>query len=58
MERLEDFFPVILRTEPPTVMTREDMERYFRERGTTVNVMHIAATNPQEERIDVELYRK
>jgi len=43
---------VILRTEPPTVVTREQVDEYFRKRGTVVRIIHIPATNPREERID------
>jgi hypothetical protein len=42
-------FPVILRTDPPTVMTREQVDEYFRERGTVVRVTHIPATHPRSE---------
>ena len=30
-------------------MTREQMESYFRERNTVVNITHIPATNPRSE---------
>jgi hypothetical protein len=48
----------VLRTNPPTVMTRGQMRDYFHNRGTYVRITHIPATNPQEERIDAEIYRK
>jgi hypothetical protein len=47
----KDFYPVILATVPPTMLTREEVDSYFRERGTYVKVLHIPATNPRDERI-------
>ena len=44
-----DFFPVVLATSPPTIMTRADVESYFRERGTVVRCTHIPATHPRDE---------
>jgi hypothetical protein len=35
----------ILRTEPPTVLTTEEVEEYFKKRGTIVKVLHLPATN-------------
>ena len=45
----DDFYPIILATSPPTVLTREEVDRYFQSRNTTVSVIHIPATHPREE---------
>ncbi len=47
---VKDFYPVILRTDPPTVLTRADVDAYFAKRGTSCKVTHIPATRPREER--------
>ncbi len=45
MEVKDDFWPVILQTVPPTLLTRE--EAYARVQA--MRVTHIAATNPRPE---------
>lgn len=44
----DEFWPCILMTSPPTLMTRE--EAYAK--VPYMRVTHIPATNPREERID------
>jgi hypothetical protein len=46
----KDFYPVILATDPPTLLTRKEVEDYFKKRGTVVKMLHIPATHPREER--------
>ena len=41
--------PFLLRTDPPEVLTWEQIEQYFRERGTMVTITHIPATHPRSE---------
>lgn len=47
---MNDFYPVLLRTVPPKLVTREEVDEYFRERGTVVKIFHLPATNPRDER--------
>jgi len=42
----DDFYPIILPTIPPTVLTREEVDKYFQSRNTSISVAHIPATNP------------
>lgn len=46
---MDKFYPIILATTPPTILTREEVETYFALRGTTVHIHHLPATNPQNE---------
>jgi len=46
---MDDFYPLILQTSPPTILTREEVETYFILRGTVISITHIAATNPRNE---------
>ena len=46
---MDDFYPLILQTSPPTVLTREEVETYFQLRGTHVHVTHLPATDPRSE---------
>jgi hypothetical protein len=39
----DTFYPIMLASVPPRVMTREDVDRYYRERGTFVKVLHLPA---------------
>ena len=48
-KQVDDFYPVILPTVPPTVLTREEVDRYFNSRNTTITVMHLPATHPRSE---------
>jgi hypothetical protein len=51
----DEMWPMILRTEPPTIMTRE--EAYAK--VPYMRIIHIPATLPREERIDrVDIHRK
>ena len=43
----EGFYPVILRTNPPTVLTREQVDQYWA--GKVCKVFHIPATHPRDE---------
>lgn len=43
----DDFYPVILQTDPPTLLTREEVD----EKVPHVKVTHIPATCPREERL-------
>lgn len=45
MSKKKDFWPVVLRTDPPTIMTRE--EAYAK--VPRMAVTHVAATNPRDE---------
>jgi hypothetical protein len=42
----DDFYPIILATIPPTVLTREDVGRYFEQRNTVVNITCLPAIKP------------
>jgi hypothetical protein len=48
----DDFYPCVIRTDPPRVVTRGEIDMYFQVRGTVVRTIHIPATAPREERID------
>jgi hypothetical protein len=48
-KQVDDFYPVILPTVPPTVLTREEVDRYFQSRNTTITAMHLPATRPYPE---------
>jgi hypothetical protein len=41
----DDFYPVVLQTRPPTIMTREEVYR----KVPSMRVTHIPATNPRPE---------
>jgi hypothetical protein len=45
----DDFYPIVLATVPPTILTREEVDRYFNARNTTVSAFHLPATNPRAE---------
>ena len=49
MTKKDDFYPVVLATDPPTILTREQVENYFKERRSVVNITHLPATNPRPE---------
>ena len=42
-----DFYPAILRTNPPTVLTRAEVDQYWA--GKVCKVFHIPATHPRDE---------
>jgi hypothetical protein len=48
-KQVDDFYPIILPTNPPRVLTREEVEKYFQSRNTTVSAYHLPATNPRSE---------
>ena len=47
--RPDFFYPLLLNTRPREVLTREQVDEYFRKRGTVVKHTYIAATNPIDE---------
>lgn len=40
----------ILRTNPPRIVHKEEVDEYFKKRGTVVTITHLPATNPKDER--------
>lgn len=46
----DKYYPYVLRTDPPRVVTREEIDEYFRKRDTIVKILHLPATNPKDER--------
>jgi hypothetical protein len=46
---MKDFYPIVLATVPPKLVTRKDVEDYYRKRGTICTCTHIPATNPRDE---------
>jgi len=46
---MDDFYPLILQTVPPIILTREEVETYFQLRNSHVRATHISATNPRNE---------
>ncbi len=45
----DDFYPIVLATVPPTVLTREEVNNYYTQRGTVVNITWLPATHPRPE---------
>jgi hypothetical protein len=43
---------MILRFEIPLVVTTEEIDEWYKQRGTCCKVLHIPATNPRPERIE------
>lgn len=43
------FYPIVLATDPPRVVTKEDVDNYFKNRGTVVKILHVPATCPRQE---------
>jgi len=46
LTRKDDFYPVMLRTDPPTILTREEVER----KVPCIKITHIPATCPRDEK--------
>jgi hypothetical protein len=45
-----DFYPIVLATRPPTVLTRKQVDDYFRNKGVEfLTYTHIPAVKPHEE---------
>lgn len=51
----KDFYPLLMRCDPPYVMTRATVDEYFSKRGTHCKVTHIPATCPREENVTIDL---
>lgn len=50
MKSKDEFYPTLLATVPPKILTREEVDSYWEKRE--LKIVHIAATNPVDERID------
>jgi hypothetical protein len=48
-KQVDDFYPIFLPTTPPTILTRDEVDRYFESRNTSISVIHLPATNPRDE---------
>jgi hypothetical protein len=48
-DKQPDFYPVVLATVPPTILTKEEVDTYYNLRGTVVNITCLPATHPRSE---------